>query len=129
MAPEAARIAVIGIHGHGASHVRNAGEVGRLVAVVDPRPPEPDSPAAAPDVRWFGDMDSLLAADLDLDAVVLCTPLHTHATMTTALLRAGVDVLLEKPPTTTLSEFDDLLRVAEETGRLCQVGFQSLISF
>ncbi len=126
MAPEAARIAVIGIHGHGASHVLNAGRVGRLVAVVDPRPPEPDSPAGAADVRWFADLDALLAAGLDLDVVVLCTPLHTHAAMTTTLLRAEVDVLLEKPPTTTLAEFDDLLDVAAETGRLCQVGFQSL---
>jgi predicted dehydrogenase len=121
-----ARIAVVGIHGHGASHVLNAGRVGRLAAVVDPRPPEPSSPAATPDVGWFSDLDSLLDSGLSLDAVVLCTPLHTHAAMTTALLRAGVDVLLEKPPTTTLAEFTELLGVAEHTGRLCQVGFQSL---
>lgn len=126
MASDVARIAVIGIHGHGASHVLNAGRVGRLVAVVDPRPPDPSSPAAAEDVRWFADLDSLLASDLSLDAVVLCTPLHTHAAMTTALLEFGADVLLEKPPTTTLDEFDALLEVAERTGRLCQVGFQSL---
>jgi len=121
-----ARIAVVGIHGHGASHVLNAGRVGRLAAVVDPRPPEPGSPATTPDVRWFADLDGLLGSGLTLDAVVLCTPLHTHAAMTTALLRAGVDVLLEKPPTTTLAEFGELLEVAEQTGRLCQVGFQSL---
>ncbi|GAA3615576.1 Gfo/Idh/MocA family protein [Microlunatus ginsengisoli] len=126
MAPEAARIAVIGIHGHGASHVLNAGRVGRLVAVVDPRPPQPQTPAADDDVRWFTDLDSLLAADLALDVAVLCTPLHTHAAMTTTLLRAGLDVLLEKPPTTTLAEFEALLAVSAETGRLCQVGFQSL---
>ncbi len=126
MASERARIAVVGIHGHGASHVLNAQRVGRLVAVVDPRPPEPDSPAWAPEVRWLADLDSLTGADLQLDAVVVCTPLHTHAAMTTTLLRGGVDVLLEKPPTTTLEEFTDLLAVAEETGQLCQVGFQSL---
>ena len=126
MAADGAEIAVIGIHGHGASHVLNAGRVGHLAAVVDPRPPEPGSPASAPGVRWFADLDSLLDSGLRLDAVVLCTPLHTHAAMTSALLRAGVDVLLEKPPTTTLAEFSALLEVAEQTGRLCQVGFQSL---
>ena len=126
MAPEAARIAVIGIHGFGATHVLNAGQVGRLVAVVDPRSPAPGSPADAAGVRWFADLDSLLAANLDLDVAVVATPLHTHGTITAALLRAGIDVLLEKPPTTTLDEFDDLLAVAAETGRLCQVGFQSL---
>jgi predicted dehydrogenase len=46
--------------------------------------------------------------------------------MTTTLLRAGIDVLLEKPPTTTMAEFTDLLAVEAETGRICQVGFQSL---
>ena len=126
MAAAAARIAVIGVHGFGASHVLNAGQVGRLVAVVDPRPPVPGSPADAAGVRWFADLDSLLAAELELDAAVVCTPLHTHAPLAAALLRAGVDVLLEKPPTTTLAEFDELLTVTAETGRLCQVGFQSL---
>src|SRR6476620_9080741 len=77
-----ARIAVVGIHGHGASHVLNAGRIGRLAAVVDPRPPEPGSPATTPDVRWFADLDGLLGSGLTLDAVVLCTPLHTHAAMT-----------------------------------------------
>lgn len=122
----AARIAVIGIHGFGASHVLNAGQVGRLVAVVDPRPPVPGSPADAAGVRWFAELDTLLAAELEFDAAVVCTPLHTHAALTAALLRAGVDVLLEKPPTTTLAEFDDLLTIAAENDRLCQVGFQSL---
>lgn len=126
MVPEAASIAVIGIHGHGASHVLNAGRVGRLAAVVDPRPPEPGSPAAAPGVAWYSGLNSLLADGPSLDAVVLCTPLHTHAELTATLLRTGIDVLLEKPPTTTMAEFKELLAVAEETGRLCQVGFQSL---
>ncbi len=126
MTPEAARIAVIGIHGFGASHVLNAGQVGRLVAVVDPRPPLPGSPADTSGVRWFADLDSLLAAGLEIDVAVVSTPLHTHAGIAATMLRAGVDVLLEKPPTITLSEFEDLLAAASETGRLCQVGFQSL---
>ena len=63
---------------------------------------------------------------MPVDVAILCTPLPTHAPMTTALLRAGIDVLLEKPPTTTMAEFTDLLAVEAETGRICQVGFQSL---
>ncbi len=121
-----ATIAVIGIHGHGASHVRNALERGRLVAVIDPRPPAEGSPAALAGTPWYADLDSFLAAGIAVDVAILCTPLPTHAPMTTALLRAGADVLLEKPPTTTLAEFTELLAVEAETGRLCQVGFQSL---
>jgi predicted dehydrogenase len=123
--PEPA-IVVIGIHGHGASHVRNALTRGQLVAVVDPRPPVDGSPAEAAGVAWYADLDQFLAAGVSADVAVLCTPLPTHAPMTTALLRAGMDVLLEKPPTTTMAEFTELLAVEAETGRICQVGFQSL---
>lgn len=120
------RIAVIGIHGHGASHVRNAAAVGRLAAVIDPRPPTPGSGTAVAAVPWFASLEEFLATGAAVDVAVLCTPLPTHASMTTALLRADVDVLLEKPPTTTMAEFTDLLAVQAETGRLVQVGFQSL---
>ena len=121
-----ASIAVVGIHGHGASHVRNALSRGRLVAVIDPRPPAEGSPADLAGTPWYADLDSFLASGTGVDVAILCTPLPTHAPMTTTLLRAGADVLLEKPPTTTMAEFTDLLAVESETGRICQVGFQSL---
>jgi len=123
---EGAAIAVIGIHGHGASHVRNALTRGRLVAVIDPRPPAEGSPAELAEIAWYADLDTFLTAGVPVDVAILCTPLPTHAPMTTTLLRAGIDVLLEKPPTTTMAEFTDLLAVEAETGRICQVGFQSL---
>lgn len=120
------RIIVIGIHGHGASHVRNALATGRLVAVIDPRPPAEESEAVRAQVPWYASLEEFLATGEQADVAVLCTPLPTHAPMTTTLLRAGLDVLLEKPPTTTMAEFTDLLAVQAETGRLVQVGFQSL---
>lgn len=119
-------IAVIGIHGHGASHVRNALAIGRLAAVIDPRPPAAGSEADVAQVPWFASLEEFLATGETVDVAVLCTPLPTHAPMTTTLLRAGMDVLLEKPPTTTMAEFADLLAVEAETGRIVQVGFQSL---
>jgi len=44
----APRIAVVGVHGHGASHVRRVSELeargeAELIAVVDPRAPEPET--------------------------------------------------------------------------------------
>jgi len=57
----AARVAVVGIHGHGASHVRNAArlaQAGRaeLVAVADPR----GGGDLPPGVRVFDGLDELL---------------------------------------------------------------------
>lgn len=120
------RVAVVGVHGHGASHVRRvarlaeAGRV-RFVAVADPRAPEPGS---LPDgVAAYPDLLALLAAT-GVDAVVICTPIHTHVPLAELALRAGADVLLEKPPAPSLAEFKHLSTVVAETGRSCQVGFQ-----
>lgn len=111
------RVAVAGVHGHGASHVRRVaglaadGQV-ELAGVADPVGP-----------ATFPDLASLLAAT-EVDVVVISTPIHTHVPLAELALRAGADVLLEKPPTASLAEFEHLSAVVEETGRACQVGFQ-----
>lgn len=126
--PAVARLAVVGIHGHGASHVLQAqlltrrGDA-RLVAVADPRPAVDGSLDA--DVAQFASLAELLAA-VTVDVVVLCTPIHTHFALTTLAMEAGADVLLEKPPVTSVADFAALAAVIEATGRRCQVGFQSL---
>ncbi|GAA0580303.1 Gfo/Idh/MocA family oxidoreductase [Kribbella sandramycini] len=116
-----ARIAVVGVHGHGATHVRNALRRGELVAVADPRPP------SGLDVTAYPSLDELLAATT-VDVVVISTPIQTHVPLAETALRAGADVLLEKPPAATLAEHEHLVRVIEETGRACQVGFQAQAS-
>lgn len=120
------KIAVVGIHGHGSSHLRKVADLenrglARLSAVVDPREPE-DAPAS-----WFANLGDLLSADADAlpDVVILSTPIHTHLPLARAAMEAGIDVLLEKPTTASLGEHAELVAVAERTGRLCQVGFQT----
>lgn len=127
------RIAVVGVHGYGAAHVLTAlrlQQEGRaeLVALVDPmdgpivrdgRRIEAELPAIVPD------LDDVLAGG-GVDVVVVATPLHTHANLATQALRAGADVLLEKPPVTDLASYEALRAVQRETGRQVQVGFQSL---
>ena len=122
------KVAVVGIHGHGNSHLVNARTLQdkglcRLVAVADPRPPVAGSLDA--DVRVFPDLAALLDST-QVDVVVLCTPIHTHAELAGAAMRAGADVLLEKPPVPTMAEFHELEALCAETGRSCQIGFQSL---
>lgn len=58
--------------------------------------------------------------------VVISTPIHTHVALAEIALRAGADVLLEKPPAPSLAEFERLEAIVAETGRSCQVGFQTL---
>jgi predicted dehydrogenase len=42
------------------------------------------------------------------DLVLICTPPHAHHGQALACLRAGVSVLVEKPPVLSLREFDEL---------------------
>ncbi|AEG43302.1 Gfo/Idh/MocA family protein [Isoptericola variabilis] len=127
------RLAVVGIHGHGAKHVEHALELqragrARLVAVVDPRAPGPGHPGHDAGVAWFPTFGDLLSAPGDADrpdVVVLSTPIPTHLPLARAAMEAGMDVLLEKPTTASLAEHTELVAIADRTGRRVQVGFQT----
>lgn len=124
-----ARVALIGVHGFGAIHLRNlerlreAGKV-ELVAVADPNPP---SPGALPDSTGvYPDLHSLLAGSHSPDVVIVATPIQTHAPLALATLASGADLYLEKPPVASLADFRQLQEAAELSGRSVQIGFQSL---
>lgn len=127
----APQIAVVGLHGHGASHVRRVLELqrtgrARLAAVVDPREPGPGHDAHDAGVPWYPTLGDLLSTpSARVDVVVLSTPIPTHLPLARAAMEAGIDVLLEKPTTASLAEHTELVAVAERTGRRCQVGFQT----
>ena len=59
----------------------------------------------------------------DIDAVVVCTPPDLHAPISIAAMRAGKHVLCEKPMTRTVAEAEEMIAVAEETGRILKCGF------
>lgn len=125
----AKRVALVGARGHGASYFDRLDRLSaqgraRLVAVADPRPPGPLASRLG-DVTWHESLVDLLDSGAHPDVVVIATPTHTHAELAVAAMRAGADVLLEKPPTPSLAEFSSVSAAARETGRLCQVGFQT----
>ena len=124
-----ARVALVGVHGFGAIHLKNlerlqqAGKV-ELVAVADPNPP---APGALPDTAAVHpDLHSLLAGNHSPDVVIVATPIQTHSPLAVATLAAGADLYLEKPPVASLADFRKLQEAAETSGRSVQIGFQSL---
>jgi predicted dehydrogenase len=124
-------VALVGATNHGAWHLRaieplhRAGRL-RLVGVCDLVPVEssPDAPIPA-GTPVFTDHRELLAA-VRPDVAVIVTPPPTHLAIATDALRAGCDILLEKPPAPSLAEHRRLAALVTETGRVCQVGFQTL---
>ncbi|MBR4236142.1 MAG: Gfo/Idh/MocA family oxidoreductase [Clostridia bacterium] len=61
-------------------------------------------------------------ADPEVAAVSVCTPNNMHAEISIAAMRAGKDVLCEKPAARTLAEACEMLKVHNETGRILNIG-------
>ncbi len=77
--------------------------------------------AAFPGARSTADLDELLGDD-ELDAVVLATPVPTHADLATAVLMAGKHCFVEKPLATNAADAQRAVDAAAETGRILMVG-------
>lgn len=117
--PTPIRIAVVGL-GIGRLHVISCAELAdryRVVAVCDVDEARAREVAGwLRDVRACTDLEEVLAAD-DVDVVDLCTPPGQHREQVERCLRAGKDVICEKPLVGSLREVDELAALAEETGR------------
>ena len=124
-----ARLVLVGVRGFGEVHAQriarlaDAGLV-ELVAAVDPGVVL--DPPVIYGVALYADLADALAAVGPVDVVVIAAPLSEHYALACTALRAGADVYLEKPPVTSLDQFTRLLDLEQETGRVVQVGFQSL---
>jgi UDP-2-acetamido-3-amino-2,3-dideoxy-glucuronate N-acetyltransferase len=94
----------------------------RLHVVCDSHGPNLDAVREKfPDVKTCSDFTQVLSDD-DVDAVVLATPAVTHAEMTIAALRAGKDVLVEKPMALSVGEGEAVLEEARKADRIVMVG-------
>ena len=62
----------------------------------------------------------------DIDAVCIATSDHWHSPIAIAAMQAGKDVYCEKPMTHTIAEALEMVKTSKETGRVVQVGSQSL---
>jgi predicted dehydrogenase len=69
----------------------------------------------------YGDYRRMLEDD-DLDFVIIGTPDHWHCLQMVHACQAGKDVYVEKPLGNSIAECDVMRRVAEQTGRVVQVG-------
>jgi scyllo-inositol 2-dehydrogenase (NADP+) len=72
------------------------------------------------DVRVARTLDELLA-DKELQLCVIATPNDSHFDLARACLLAGRDVVVDKPFAPTLRESEELVRLANERGRLITV--------
>ncbi len=129
--PTTVAVVLVGVHGHGRWHLQNldrlrrAGVPVRLAGICDTRPPAGDERDLVGDVPVAARLDDALDA-VHPQVTIVCTPIHTHAKLALTAAAAGSHVLLEKPPTPTLADFERLVSGMTAAGRACQIGFQSL---
>jgi predicted dehydrogenase len=77
--------------------------------------------ARYPGTRVTDDLDDLLG-DPELDAVVLATPVPTHAALATRVLEAGKHCFVEKPLALTASDAERAVDAARRGDRILMVG-------
>jgi predicted dehydrogenase len=78
--------------------------------------------ASVPGTPSFPDLDTMLAAMPDLQAISICTPPQAHFEAALTALRAGKHVMLEKPPAATTRQ---IALLADEAARRKLTLFQT----
>lgn len=122
------RIAVAGAGAFGRNHLRVYRELEAvdsgvtLVGAVEPDEARAAATKEKHDIPVFPTVAKLLSADLRLEAASVAVPTIHHHAVASALLDAGIDVLLEKPLAASLAEADDLIALAERHNRILQPG-------
>ena len=122
------RVAVAGAGAFGKNHLRVYRELEvaslgvALVAAVEPDAARAADAEAKYAIPVFATVDELLAADLHLDAASVSVPTVHHHAVASALLDAGLDLLVEKPLAASLAEADDLIARAAKNQRILQPG-------
>jgi predicted dehydrogenase len=94
----------------------------RLVGVVDPDISRADAVAREFGCRGFGSIDQLISTHSEVQAASVAVPTTQHREVARALMEAGLDVLIEKPVTTSVREADELIEMSKRLDRIVQVG-------
>ncbi len=112
---------VIGVGYLGKFHAQKykAMEGVELVGVADVDPDTVKRIAEENDCKAFTDYRELLQ---EMDAVSVVVPTSFHHKVALDCIEAGVDMLMEKPITTTVEEADDIIGRAAERKLILQVG-------
>jgi hypothetical protein len=74
--------------------------------------------------KGYTDIDEMLATEKGLDAAIVATPDFWHSPHTVKCLEAGLHVYCEKMMSNTIDGARAMVRAAEKSGKLCQIGHQ-----
>jgi predicted dehydrogenase len=115
------RVAVIGVGYLGKFHAEKYARMSdvALVGVADRDGQQAAKVAQTVGTKAYSDYRQLLG---QVDAVSIVVPTPLHFEVSRDFLVHDVDLLIEKPITTTLEDAEELIRLAEDRGLIVQVG-------
>jgi predicted dehydrogenase len=67
--------------------------------------------------QCYTSFEELLAAEKDLDVIAICTPNGLHAVHSIKALKAGINVLCEKPMALSIKECGEMIKTAEKVNK------------
>jgi predicted dehydrogenase len=115
------RVAVVGTGYLGRLHARVLTEMPEVehAGFLEPRDDVAAEVERTLGLRRWTSLEDLAGA---IDCAVVATTTDAHAETAAALIERGVDVMIEKPITSTVEEGVRLVALAAERGRILQVG-------
>jgi len=120
------RVGMIGLGNRGQDLLEEVVKVPniQLVAMADVYSRRRDAAKKQiPGIQTFDDHRRLLDIK-DVDAVIVASPLHTHARHFLDALASGKDLYSEKTMTWSIPEAEQCLAAATQSGRIVQIGLQ-----
>lgn len=131
-APESTyRLVIIGTGTIGQEHMYVATLLGRarVHGIYDSQTQSMD--VAEQNFKGYSDQSLVRYADLesacsdpDADALMICTPNHTHFDLLKVAMLSGKPIFLEKPMATTLEDAAAIVKANETYGSFIQIGLQ-----
>jgi len=121
-------VAVVGVGVFGRNHARvykeleQQGEGVHLLGVVDSDVNRADAVSREFGCKAFGSVEQMLTTHSEVQAATVAVPTVQHLAVARQLMKAGVDVLIEKPLAATLAEADELVALVGANKRIAQVG-------
>ncbi len=115
------RIAVVGAGSFGSNHVRVLSQMQGIefVGVFDQDAEQAQKVANQHGTRALACIEDVTG---NVDAAIVATPTITHEAIAAKLLQAEIDVLVEKPIADSSAAGERLCKLADERGRVLQVG-------
>ncbi len=118
------RAGVIGVGYLGALHAQKYASLAatgavEFIGVFDADQARAGQIASANNTRRFASVDEMFSC---VDAVNIATTTESHFILGMRAIKAGKDVLVEKPITTTVLEAKELVKAAEKANTILQVG-------